>query len=326
MGTCRYCNQNAGFPRKQHGQCRNLHASSCQEMVQLVAQAASAHTFSEAALRHTLRAIAQRSRATDLDIEQALEEGFAQGVAQALTDGIMTHDEEDRLCAFRDHLALQDHAAAQDAIWDLERALGERLMMGARLAAIAVHEGHDHLQDLDEAMLEARLAPDQRERILIRAWETAFQGALEDGLVSLDEENASAKYADHFGLTQQDLDGNGSQTSLVQAAVIRDVAQGIVPQPQNIADNVPLNLMKSATLIWVTQEVDYLETAVSRERQGTSHGLSIRIARGGYYQPSSFRSRPIEWEETVHADTRLLGLTSKHIYYTGSRKKFRGPL
>ena len=54
-----------------------------------------------------------------------------------------------------------------------------------------------------------------------------------------------------------------------------------------------------------------------------THGLSIRVARGLYYRPSTFRSRPIEWEETVHADTGLLGFTTKHIYYAGSRKKFR---
>ena len=177
--------------------------------------------------------------------------------------------------------------------------------------------------DLDEAMLEARLGPDQRKRILVRAWEAAVEGALEDGLVSLDEENALAKYAAHFGLTQQDMDGNGAQTSLVQAAVIRDVTQGIVPQRQTITGAIPFNLMKSETLVWVIDGVDYLETVVRRERQGTSHGVSIRVARGLYYSPRQFRSRPIEWEETVHADTGLLGLTTKHLYFAGSRKKFR---
>ena len=189
-----------------------------------------------------------------LEIEQSLEEGFA----RALTDGILTRDEEDRLRAFRDHLALEDNATGQDAIWDLERASGERLILEARLAAISVHDGDDHLRDLDEAMLEARLGPYQRKRILIRAWETAVEGALEDGLVSLDEENALAKYADHFALTQQELDGNRAQTSLVQAAVIRDVSQGIVPQRQNINGAIPFNLMKSEKLVWVIQDVDYL--------------------------------------------------------------------
>ena len=55
----------------------------------------------------------------------------------------------------------------------------------------------------------------------------------------------------------------------------------------------------------------------------TSHGVSIRVARGLYHRPSTFRSRPIEWEETVHTDTDLLGLTTKHLYFAGARKKFR---
>ena len=150
-----------------------------------------------------------------------------------------------------------------------------------------------------------------------------MEGTPEDGLLSFDEENALAKYAGHFGLTQQDLDGNGAQTSLVQAAIIRDVTQGIIPQRQNIDGRVPFNLMKSKTLVWVIQDVDYLETVVRRERQGSSHGLSIRVTRGVYYRPSTFRSRPIEWDETVHADTGLLSLTTKHIYFHGARKKFR---
>ena len=62
---------------------------------------------------------------------------------------------------------------------------------------------------------------------------------------------------------------------------------------------------------------------VRRERRGTSHGVSIRVGRGLYYRPSTFRSRPIEWEETVHADKGLLGLTTKHIHFAGSRKRSR---
>ena len=33
MGMCRYSNQNAGFLRKQHRQCRDLHTAGIQEMV-----------------------------------------------------------------------------------------------------------------------------------------------------------------------------------------------------------------------------------------------------------------------------------------------------
>ena len=80
MGMCRYSNQNAGFLRQQHRQCRDLRSTGIQEMTQLAAQAAGTTGFNETAHRSTLQAIAQRSRATEQDIDRALEEGFRQGV------------------------------------------------------------------------------------------------------------------------------------------------------------------------------------------------------------------------------------------------------
>ena len=323
IGVCRHCGQKTGILQRIHPECRQTHQADIQEMTQLAAQAAAVHTFNEAALRQTLSAIAQRSRASGQDIDRALEEGFRQGVTQAMSDGILTHQEEERLRTFRDSLALEDSAGDSKTLDTLDRASSDRIMMEARLAAISVHDGDQHLQELSDAIRQADLDPGETTRLLIRAWEAVVESGLEDGLVSLDEESALAKYASHFNLTQANLDGNGAQTSLVQAAVIRDVTQGIVPQRQNITGTIPFNLMKSETLVWVLQDVDYLETVVRRERRGSSHGLSIRVARGVYYRPSTFRSRPIEWEETIHADTGLLGLTTKHLYFAGSRKKFR---
>ena len=119
------------------------------------------------------------------------------------------------------------------------------------------------------------------------------------------------------------MDAHGVHTSLIKAAVLREIAEGVVPNRQDIKGNVPFNLMKSETLVWVMEDVDYIETVVRRELRGSSHGLSIRVARGLYYRPSTFRSRVIEKEETVHQDTGLLGFTTKHIYFSGPKKKFR---
>ena len=104
--------------------------------------------------------------------------------------------------------------------------------------------------------------------------------------------------------------------------MLRDVTQGIIPKRQLARGHVPFNLMKSETLVWVIQGVDYLETVVRRERRGASHSVSIRVARCLYHWPSTFRSQPIEWEETVHADTGMLDLTTRHIYFAASRKRF----
>ena len=322
-GTCRYCNQNAGFLRRQHGQCRDLHATGIREMTQLAAQATGTASFNETALRNTLRAIAARARATEDDISQAIADGWAQGVQHAMSDGILTQQEETSLRDFQDRMANRDIPNVITSSATLDRAVADRISTQAGRAALATGDGGAALQELDNTLRRTSMSNTDRRHLLVRAWETAVEKTLEDGLLSLDEESALHEYLDHFGLTQEDLDANGAQTTLVQAAVIREVTQGIIPQRQNIQGRVPFNLMKSEQLVWVIQGVDYLETVVRRERQGTSHGVSIRVAKGLYYSPRQFRSRPIEWEETVQADTGTLGLTTKHIYFAGSRKKFR---
>ena len=121
-------------------------------------------------------------------------------------------------------------------------------------------------------------------------------------------------------------DGDGELLKLALQACTLGIAHEFDPYfglSISRVDPLPHQLEAVYEYFWVIQDVDYLETVVRRERQGTSHGLSIRVARGLYHRPSTFRSRPIEWEETVHADTGMLGLTTKHVHFAGSRKRFR---
>ena len=322
-GTCPHCGQKAGILSREHPECRRTHQAGWNEMVSLAASAAASHTFDEQSLRLSLAEIARRSYGDGATVNQALEQGWKQGVSHAMADGILSQDEEARLREFRDRLALDDGAADQKATTQLERASTDRLTLDARLAAIATDDPDTHLNELAESLSTSGLPDGQRTAILIRAWEAAVEGVLEDGLLTLDEENALYRYLDHFGISNSQANDSGVHTSIVKAAVIREITEGVVPQRQNIEGRVPFNLMKSEKLVWVMEDVDYLETVVRRENRGSSHGLSIRVARGLYYRPSTFRSRAVEWEETVHQDTGLLGFTTKHLYFSGEKKKFR---
>ena len=136
MVTCRYCNQNAGFLRQQHGQCRDLHTRGIREMTQLAAQAADTASFNETALRSTLQTIATRARATEEDISRAIADGWVQGVRNATHDGILTHEEEDRLRTFREHLVIGDLRGVVTGSAVLNRASAERISAQARQAAL----------------------------------------------------------------------------------------------------------------------------------------------------------------------------------------------
>ncbi len=139
----------------------------------------------------------------------------------------------------------------------------------------------------------------------------------------LDEEAALNSYLNHFNLSRTDVDSNDGYSTMLKAAVIREVAEGRLPQRLDPVGRIPFNLMKSEQLVWMGDDVEYLEEVTRRERRGTSHGVSMRVSKGLYYSPRAFSSASHEWQETVHVDTGLIGVTTKHIYFHGSRKRFR---
>ena len=83
-----------------------------------------------------------------------------------------------------------------------------------------------------------------------------MEETIEDSFITLDEENALVQHLDRFGLTAADTSAKGAHTSLVQATIILDVAQGIKPQHQNIQGQAPLNLMKSEQPVPLVNGVD----------------------------------------------------------------------
>lgn len=324
MGSCKYCGQKAGFLRRSHKDCDNAHRIGRQRMIALVAEAAGKPNFSEAALLSDLETIAAGAFIDNDGIRAAIAEGWRQAVKEGLADGILTQDEEARLRDFRDRFAIHEqNRVGQDAAAQLDRAARDRLMLEARLAALVTTGGGRHLDELATTVARSELSTTEQRLLLAQAWEAAVEGSIEDGVLSLDEENALISYLDRFSLDQADVNSNGAFMDMIKSAVIREAAEGLIPERINLDTRPPFNLMKSEQLVWVINAVDYYEVATRRERRGTSHGVSIRVAKGLYYSPRTFRSRAVEWDETVHQDTGLLGVTSKHLYFHGPRKRFR---
>ena len=320
MGDCRHCGKKAGIFRSVHGECRDIRNAGWEEMVAAASRAAESPGFSQSRLRLDLLAIAQRSFFDGEGINAAIAEGWHRAVGASLADGILTKGEEDRLRDFRDEFAIAD---AGKSIATLDSAARDRLMLDARLTALATADGEAALDGLESSLRESGFSRADERSLLVQAWEAAVEGSLEDGVLSLDEEAALLRYLDRFGLLVAEVDRNGAHRNMVKSAAIRELAEGIVPERLGGAVDHPFNLMKSEKLVWLFGDADYIETKTMRERRGTSHGVSIRVARGLYYRPSAFRSRVHEWEENVHADTGLLGVTTKHIYFHGPRKRFR---
>lgn len=159
--------------------------------------------------------------------------------------------------------------------------------------------------------------------LVASGWERAVNIAFDDDLLTEEEESALNELKEHFSLPQQILDRNGAYSKLVKGAVLRDIMNGNLPERMKIDGGLPFNLQKSEKVVWVFQGVNYYEEKTRTRYVGGSQGVSVRIAKGLYYRTGAFKGERVQTSETVHADTGLLGVTNKHIYFAGPSKRFR---
>jgi hypothetical protein len=159
--------------------------------------------------------------------------------------------------------------------------------------------------------------------LLVKAWENAVNAVLEDSVLSVAEETALERAQKHFGWRQDELDKNGTYTTVVKNGVLRDVLEGKVPTRFRFEGQLPFNFQKDERLLWAFGGVKYYEVRSRRSFVGGYQGVSVRVARGLYYRVGGFRGQPLVSAETVLADTGILGVTQKQLYFTGAAKSFR---
>ncbi len=159
-----------------------------------------------------------------------------------------------------------------------------------------------------------------------KAFDLVVEQFLEDGILSPYEEEKIDKFKDDFQLTQDTIDKNGSYMKVVMSSIIRDLTEGKEPEQKiNINGQLPFIFQKSETLIWFFNNVELYEQRTRTEYEGGSQGFSVRIAKGLYYRTSSFRGRPVKISEISYVDSGLVALTTKHLYFGSSAKKFKIP-
>ena len=159
-GTYWHCHQRAGIVARAHRDCQETFQAGWTEMVAIATEAVRTHNFDEKTLRLTLAEIASRSYGDGATVNEALEEGWKQGVAHSMADGILTQQEETLLREFRDRLALAEANADRKATAQLAKAHRDRLTLDARLAALAVADAH--LNELSECLRQSRPYRDEQ--------------------------------------------------------------------------------------------------------------------------------------------------------------------
>jgi hypothetical protein len=165
----------------------------------------------------------------------------------------------------------------------------------------------------------------ERKDLFLAAWSLAVDNALDHGVLSEEVEKRLVELKEGLSLSSADLTRTDAWDRMVKSAVLRDLMTGVIPHRMTADGNLRFNFQKREQVVWVFEEVDYLEDKTRRQYVGGSRGVSVCVMKGVYYHIGGFKGHAIDRTERVHVDTGLVAVTTKQIYFVGAKKAFRIP-
>lgn len=210
---------------------------------------------------------------------------------------------------------------------ECEKFAKETMHFFTQMAVHACLHGGDEAElrtALSEAAANARLSAEERQKATLDALSQAAAQALEDGIVTPDEEKNLLMVTRILEIPDQTLYASEAWGQLVKSRVLAEVMAGKVPERCN-ASGLQVVLQKGESVIWMFNKVASYESRTRRHFVGASAGVSVRVAKGVYLRTSAFKGHPVEKTEIVHADTGSLIITNKNIFFQGAIKVVKLP-
>ena len=198
-----------------------------------------------------------------------------------------------------------------------------------RDAAVAGRAWRDVRGAVDERAGSGFIDRGRLPELVMDGVEQAVAHALDDDILNEEEEQRISGFLRSLeqaesGLTLPQDRFRETTDRLVKATVVRLVLNGKNPASrQRLVGASAFNFMKSETPVWYFTDVDYFVVHKQSHFSGRSAGVGFRVARGVYLRTGGFKGQRYTTEETKHADTGTLCVTTKHVYFAGGANRFR---
>lgn len=112
-------------------------------------------------------------------------------------------------------------------------------------------------------------------------------------------------------------------SNLYKAITLREIDENKYPDYSSLKDELPINLLKDEIIIWPFWNISFYDTKIKRVYQGSSQGVSIRLAKGLSYRVGAFKGKPIDTENIELIDMGNLIVTNMNLYFCGNKKSFK---
>ncbi len=331
MANCIYCNQVAGFLRRKHKECY----AKFQEGVNMLNEELKIQVekgFNQDSLSKLQNQLFDKYFIKKENIKEFTTHAWDNNVETILRDDEFFINKEHNLLKITEYFGLQEDDLNKKGSYTklVERTILEGTELLNKEFNIQLKTGikKNVIDTLIKSLQNKYFIKEKDIKdLVISAWENCVESALKDGIITEKEEDNLVKLQNHFNLEEDELNKNDAFKKVVQGAVLRDLAEGKMPDrigdKEELKRKLPFNFTKKEELIWCFTDVDYYETKVKTRYEGGSTGASVRVAKGVYIRTSSFKGYPVSYEETNHIDTGILAVTDQCIYFSGDIKDFR---
>lgn len=325
MWECKYCGQKARWFSHAHKECEQKAQTGLQDMVALTTHCVrTGERLDE--LESRLSKIAKEHLIPDDQVKVSLINGWERAQNQAIAGGLLSGEEEAHLMNFAQRFKLSKRELDRNGAYTRAQQLCLQNLMAMSITCARTGQNFNALDTrLAQMSKEEFVGPDEARPMLIKGWEQSLDQVLHDNVLSENEETNLMEFAKHFDLSQESLNMNDAYTRLVKSSVLREVMEGKAPTKVKVDGQLPFNIQKSESLVWVFKDVSYYEQKVRRHFEGHSQGVSIRVMKGVYYRVGAFKGYPVETTEWTLVETGLLGVTSHNLYFAGPVKSLRIP-
>lgn len=166
---------------------------------------------------------------------------------------------------------------------------------------------------------------ESKKAALVKGWQQAVSRFLDDGVLTLEEEERLMQAKERFMLTTPEVGADGSYGRVAFASQLRRIANGEKGIRVDVDAGFPVNFQAGETPVWSFGRTEYYEERDRRKYQGRSRGVSVRVVSGVYVRLGAFSGEPVISTETVHVDTGIMVMGSKNLYFVGPAKSLRIP-
>ena len=162
-------------------------------------------------------------------------------------------------------------------------------------------------REAEKSARDAGLTDHERAHAALDGFARAAEKALDDDILTPEEEEAVCETADVFGVSQGMFDSSRARDLVYKGKILAALRNGSLAASPEDLSQVPFRLQKTETLRFTIRGAQY--------RKRNSLGVSQRVVKGTYVRLGGFKSRPVVKEMMADGGVGTLGITDRHLYF-----------